>query len=571
LKYNVSLLSKVLFSAAIITLIFNAYFVSIDHQDVWVLQGLEASFIFFVVVFAFSFFTEKRLTFCLAFAIIARTVLIALPSIKYVWFQGFYLDQNVQYYLTSYLNFSGHIAPTSIISVVYKTTPLLHLSLSVFSTVSTTSIVFAMKFLPIFWSIIYPFLIYVLIRKINFFINNEFVKYVIFISAFPISLEQYVITGGIFGNLLLFSIITLIVLTYDKKDKFSFFVLLFLVTGLAASHSVSSIILVSSLLVIFLLQKIKPLGITSFISWRKILMIFAVSSSWLVFQASTTLQEIGNIFFDQIPTGTTPVSEYISSTFYERLQINPLAQISSFVVYYGADFFFLALTVVGLIILLFKSGKLNKPSRFILIFGIIILVFLAVGTLAKAGGPRALGAIRLLFPVFAGVVVLKIGRKTRSRSIILALILSLIIILSTIQFYGYQPLIPSANTFFNDVPSSEYLSSTGIVNSIYQRKMIIFAQNYVVGELACVDPTTTQIIGLWNSSSSLSRVANYYPLDNSLPVQKYNYFLVQTPGISGIPGVDPRLRVPEVVGAYISNQTIIYTNGESYIVSSETP
>jgi hypothetical protein len=570
LKKGIYFASRILFAAAIIVLVCNAYLISIDHQDVWVLEGLEAPFVFFVVAFALYFFTEKRLTFCLVSAIITRTILILLPSLKYVWFSGFYLDQNVQYYLASYVSSTGHIAPLSVISGIYGSTPLLHLSLSVFSNVSGTSIVYAMKFLPVFWSIIYPLLIFIIVKKIEFFNSHEFIRYVLFISAFPISLEQYVITGGIFGSLLLLAILTLIILTYDKNDKFSFFVLLFLVTGLAAAHSVSSIILVSSLLVILFLQRINRLGITSFISFPKILTIITISLSWLMFQAVASLQAVGQIFFDEIPTGKTPVSEYISPTFFDRLQTNPLPQIASFIVYYGADFFFLVLTVVGLI-MLFKHRKLNKPSKFLVIFCIIILVLLGAGVIAKAGGPRALGVARLLFPIFAGVVVFKIGRKTRFKSIVLGIMLSLMIILSTTQFYGYQPLLPTANTFFKDVPNSEYLSSTGIVNTIYQRQMVIFAEKNVEGELACVDPTENQIIGLWNSTLSVLRVMQYYPLDNTTPVQQYDYFLVQMPGIGGLPGVDPRLRVPDVVGAYISNQTIVYSNGESYIVRSNTP
>ena len=176
----------------------------------------------------------------------------------------------------------------------------------------------------------------------------------------------------------------------------------------------------------------------------------------------------------------------------------------------------------------------------------------------------------LLFPIFSSVFVFSVLRKkARFRKLIVGVVFLLIIFSATIEFYGCQPLVPSANVLYTHLPSSVPLNNMGQVNSIYQRQMTIFAAKYLSGKVAAVFPITTQIIGLADTNFSLN-VVSYDPLDSNLTKPYYDFLLINMPGPAGNYAGNPDLSLnsPSLVGNYISNQTIVYTNGESYVIAN---
>ncbi len=563
---NVSRISKLFLLIAIVLLIGNTVAISRDYQDSWILEGLEIPFTLFVITYAIAFFCETKTLWMVVLAAIGRTVFLLIPNVKYAWFQGTFIDQNVQYALASHVFNQGHIATQFAIGQPYITAPLEHLSFSTFSTILNIPVVDSMKYLPVLWSLMYPLLTYVIVKRIEFPQGLGILKYALFFSSVPFSGEQYVVTGGLFGILLAFLVLSTLVQIFEKSDRRYWLVCTIFVFALAAAHSVTSVILAISLLAIMLLQRILHFGKRSY--WRASipLGVALIIVVWLMFPASTTLQGIVNVIFVSVPGGVTPQSEYISSTFFEHVRANILSATRSFAVYYGADAFFLLLTLAGLLLLLKWRKKLNNALNFLSIFGWLTLFLMVVGYLMKLGAPRVLQFARLLFPVFAGVVVLRIGKKAWVRKLILPVIFSTIILLATIELYGCQPLVPPANVLYKDLPPDVPMGYAGIVNSIYQRQMISFAENHVQGRIAAVGPTSSQIVGLTNINFSAASLVSYYPIDRSLPEQQYDCFLINLPGKSGAPAVEPPLRTTSVILEYIHNSSIVYTNGESYIL-----
>jgi hypothetical protein len=96
--------------------------------------------------------------------------------------------------------------------------------------------------------------------------------------------------------------------------------------------------------------------------------------------------------------------------------------------------------------------------------------------------------------------------------------------------------------------------------------MIYFAISHVNGIIACTDPTSSQIIGLAGVNYPTANLVDYDPFDQTQKQQAYDYFLINVPGKSGSPDVEPSLRVPNLILEGIYNSTIVYTNGESYIL-----
>lgn len=574
LRLNVSGISKLFLLIAIILLIGNTVAISRDYQDSWILEGLEIPFTLFVITYAIAFFCETKTLRMVALAMIGNAVFLLIPNLKYDWFQGTAIDQNIQYYLANYVSNEGRIATQLAFGgQPYTTTPLVHLSFSIFSTILNVPVVDSMKYLPVIWSLMYPLLIYVIVRAMEF--PQGILRYALFFSSVPISDEQYVVTGGLLGVLLAFLVLSTLVQIFQKGNRRYWIICLIFVFTLAAAHSVMSVILAISLLAVMLLERILHFGKQSHWSASIPLGVALIVAVWLMFPASTTLQTIVDTVFVGVPTGSTPGSEYISSSFFEHLRVNALSAARSFAVTYGADAIFLVLTLVGLLLLLKWRKKLNHAANFILMLGWLTLFLMVAGYLMKLGAPRMLGFARPLFPVFAGVVVFRMGKKEWVRKVVLPVIFSVIILLCTIEFYGYQPLISSANVLYKGLPADVLFIYVNGVDSIYQRQVIEFAASHIKGIIASVPPTANQIVGLAGTNFSMSNLVWYYPINKNQTEQRYDYFIINIPGKSGDPPsppyAQPSLQSREVISQYIQNSSVVYTNGGSYILGQNLP
>jgi len=394
-------------------------------------------------------------------------------------------------------------------------------------------------------------------------------KYALFFSSVPFFIEQYVVTGSVFGILMAFLILSSLTLILQKKDRRYWFICAIFVFALAAAHSVTSVILAVLLLAIMALQKVSYFRPRLYLRASTALGVASISLAWIMSQAGLTLQAIVRQIFFAVPSGTTPQSEYISSSFFEHARVNMLSALRSFSVYYGADAFFLILTLGGLIILLKRRKQLKSAANFVFLFGWVVLFFIIVGYLMKLGAPRSLHFMRLLFPVFSSVLVVYFSKKAWGRTWICPAILLSIILLAPIELYACQPLVPSANVLYKNLPPDVPMGYINIVNSIYQRQMIAFAENHVTGIIAATSPTADQIVGLTAVDFSDANLVRYNPFDKNQTEQRYDYFLIHPPGKSGTPAVKAELRTSSVILEAIYNSSIVYTNGESYILASQ--
>ena len=566
---NKSRISKIALLITIVILLGNAVAISRDYQDSWVLEGLEIPFLLFVIIYAVTFFSERRTSWMIILAIIGRTVFLLIPNLKYVWFQGTAIDQQRQYALTNHVYNEGHISTETF--WFYSTTPLMHLLFSIFSIILNVPVVDSMKYLPVLFSPIYPLLTYIIVEKMEFSQGKAILKYALFISSVPFTLEQYLVTGTLFGILLAFLILSSLILMFQKNDRRYWFVCTIFIFALAATHSVTSVILTVSLLAIMALQRVSYFRPKSYLRASAAFAVASISVAWLMFPASFTIPTISRQIFVAVPSGTTPPSEYIPPGFFEHIRVNTLSAIKSFTLQYGADAFFLLLTLAGLIILLKRRKQLNSAANFLLLFGWLSLLFIVIGVLLKLGATRSMHFERLLYPVFSGVLVLHISKNARARTWIRPVIFISITLLATIELYNCQPLVPSANVLYKDLPPDVPIGYLGQVNSIYQRQMINFAENHVNGRIACPSITKNQIIGFTRTSFWVGNLLRYYPLDKSQPEQRYDYFLIHLPGKSGTLSEKPWTRTPSLILEAICNSSIVYTNGESYILANNHP
>lgn len=561
---------KILFLISALLLLGNALLIRRDYQDSWVLEGLEIPFLIFVLIFAVTFFSEKKLTSLVAIAIVARIVFLLIPNLKYVWFQGVYLDQNVQYSMANYAVTTGSIAPSSF-SAAYSASPLFHLLFSMFSIVLNVSVADAMKYIPVLFSPLYPLLTYGIVKKLELKQEKTVLRFSLFLSAIPISNEQYEITGTMFGILLVLVILFLLVSLLKKNDRRYWIVSIVLVIALAAAHSVTSVILSVLLISILIIQNVSFLRIKSVIRPLIVLTVAIISISWLVFQGFSTFESISQNLFISVPAGTTPSSEYIPSTFFNLLHVNILAAAQTFMVYYGADLLFLILTLVGLLMMIRNRRKLNRIGVLLVLFGSVAFAIMVLGLFLKLGTTRTLSFERLLFPIFSGITIsyVSVGNK---RKWVVPLILSFVMLAATVQLYNCQPLIPSANILDKELPSGIPVGYVNDVVSVYQRQVVDFVLNHpVVGRIASDLSTYNLILGLSDPNYLLLHAVNYYPLDTNRSQQEYDLFIIHTPGKAGELQEKAEFRTQDLIFQTIYNSSVVYSNGESFVLAHHYP
>jgi len=560
-----SFLLKLVLLIEIIFLLGNAAAISRDYKDSWILEGLEIPFVLFVATYALAFFSEKKVSSMVLLAVIGRFTFLLIPNLKYDWFLGTAIDQHVQYGLANYVYTRGYIATQGPSTVpVYGSTPLIHLSFAVFSIVLNVPVVDSIKFLPVFLSPIYPLLTYAILKRFEFSRGTNALKYAVFISSVPLSPQKFIVTGSQFGVLLAFLILGSLVMFFQKNDPRHFFIFMFFIFALAATHSASSLLLTSLLLAIMLVKKISYFRLKSYLKVPQIFAVTLICAAWLCFPAELTFERINRLVFVGALAGTTPEAEQITPRFFELVRVDILAAMKTFLVFYGADIFLLLLTLAGLIILLKRLKQLDNTSKFLFLMCGVTLLSMPIALISKLGLFRVLLFVSSLFPFFTGIFIL---RTCKRKKWLTAVIFSLIMLLATLQLYKCQPLIPSANILKKNLPASEPIVYVTGVNSIYQRQMIEFASNYVRGRIACDLVTKDQIIGLTDFSFSVAYVTGYYPLDTNQLEKRYDYFLIHLPGASGPFNEQAELRTRDLIFEAIYNSSVIYTNGESYTLT----
>jgi hypothetical protein len=560
-----SFVLKLLFVVATVVLLLNTVALTRDYQDSWILEGLEISFTFFVIVFTLTFFSERKESWLVIIAVAGRIVLLLIPNLKYVWYQGVYEDQGLQFNLSNFVMTTGHISPfSSTMTPEYTGSPLFHLLFTSFSLILNVPIVDAMKFVPILFAPLYPLLTYVIVKKLGF-AHGNITKYALFLSAIPTSIITYEVVGTMFGILLVLAILSLLVSVLNQSHRRYAILTIFFVFALAAAHTVSSVVLCVLLLCIILFQKVPLIGLKSAFRNSVALASISIICAWLLFSNYPALTAVVRIFVTS--GGSSLSSESIPSTFFSLVNTDIFGAITTFSVYYGCQLFLLVLVLVGLFMMLRTRNKLHDSDRLLIFLSCITVVFILVGAVIEFGPTRALAFESILFPFFGAIAIFSIYRQ---KNWLAPLIFIPIIFLATIQVYACQPLITSANIVYPELPNNVPIGYANGVNSIYQRQLTTFVFSYVTSGAIASDATSYfQLLALANSNFKNNHMLKYFPPDHNLPVHGYNYFMTHIPGKAGVMDEPAQLRSPDLICQTVYNSSVVYSNGESFLLLND--
>jgi len=559
----------------IIALLVAAVAMSRDYQDSWVLEGLEIPFAIFMVTYAVYMLTEKRVTWLIVFALICRSVILLIPNLKYVWFQGLY-DQHSHYRLTQDIYNEGHIPSGRL----YSDTPLMHLLFVIYSLITNAPILQTFKYFPVLAWFIYPLLIYLVIKKSGLMENSSILKYALIISSIPIKFEtSYVVMGTLCGSLLSFLILLQMIKMLRNNDRRDWLVALIYILSLVATHTYSSIMIMVALLAICLiLLLLRSKILLKLTSLSVVLTVVVVNFTWLSFKATHIFDTIIGIEILYIKRSIGFETIYKTSVPPRFFEIGFVDELKTILVFHGADILLIILTLIGVMVVIKKYCDRSKPTlMFFSLYVVSLWLFLVAGVFlfrhAEQWYERLITLSFVVSPIFSGISLFYIKKKMRNTTLIIFVIILLLMALAAIELYRCQPLIPPSTTISKDLPTDEPLVYVNIVNTAYQRYMIKHAERHIPNgvPVACDRISLYQIRGLTGYSFSHFH-QYYYPflklLDQNVTERKFDHFLIHFPGKSGALHEKAEIRTRGLISQVIYNSSVIYANGESYILTN---
>lgn len=575
LTFGQLLLFYVLVTSCFLCLVFLAQ----RTYDVWILDGILIPTIVFVV---FSVTLESFVKEAKQLALLASLFLIALniiPGLKYPLFYGVY-DSPAHYRFTSQLVALGHVPQDEFYSRSYGSNPDMHILMACFSIIPGISVNDVFRFIvPALFGLV-PLIAYFITKDI---IDSRLQKYVIIASSLPV-VAGYEVFGTSLALIPFFLLLGVFLrccfVQTDRKLFFLVFVILAfrLVTSHAVTAFFTSVLLVGCFLALVLLKELgKKSAATavSHLSFAPGLFFMVLLWGWWmnnsIFNLDTFTELITNLLGSATPA--------IPTRFYE---IPLLAQLQVLVVLHLSTAIVLILSLIGLFIFLRRPIKnmSTKERAFyscIIVILSLVVFFVSVQLALNFGALQYSRFIAYAMPlsIFLGGLALgslhkefdKVFSANVSR-FTFACLLSLVGVLCLIQFFPFQPLVPKANAVSKSLPESQYLVDLVIINTVYQKDMIFFAQNHSTRGLIASDAVTSyQVYGFSNSSFFSRQVSQSLLLVNSTQDLKWDLFLLHTTE-AGPFQEKPEYRTEERIESLrLTAGNVIYDNGGSFIIS----
>jgi hypothetical protein len=458
----------------------------------------------------------------------------------------------------------------------------MHLLFSVFSITTGSPVLFAFKYLPVMCWLFFPLIVYSVVRLAAPG-KPSLLKYAVLISSIPVRLTlSTVLVGVTFGTLLVILFFSQFVRAFQVNARNSALVAMVFAFVLASAHSYSATMLAGGLLMTYMASRSEFVkGRLKMLKFGRsytgfLLLLIVLDAAWLVFSASVfflnatqMMEQWMNAILGATPSSARAFTDINLSFF----GLSFASQLRIVTVFYGGILLMLLMTLLGILCarrILRTSKILNFASAVLLsmwlVFAVQIILSGARAGLFEYG--RLFDFSYVFAPVFVGVLLYYLQERLHSAKLNFVLCL-LLVTFATIEVYGFQPLLPLS--VIPNVPSDQYAIYIGQVNSIYQRSMIMHTAKYVrTGIIACDRLTEVQILGLTGFNFSQTHILGKYPFDRmaNLTQEKFDYFLTRFPGKSAVLSQEPEVTNRNFVIQVCSNSSIIYSNGESFMLAN---
>ena len=551
-----------------------------NYQDAWILDGIvvpTAIFIFFFLV-AETFVRDNKKVVILAASLLAAMNLV--PGLKYQLFSGVF-DAPAHFRFTDQIVSLGSIPENERLSTNYGSNPGMHIFMACVSIVSGIFVNDVFRFIIPALSGLVPFIVYFITREV---LDNTTQRYVVLASSFPIAM-RYIAYGTSLAIIPYFLLIAIFIrLVFTRMNKTAFWLLFVTLSfNIIASHTITALfvcIVLAGMLIILKSSEIvrnKPLGQVRAAQLISPCFFHAVLLfSWWLSMSSFNLNRLVDMIRQVLISD--PLRTPVPTRFYN---IPLLSRLQVLLAKHSRDAVVVMLTLFGLFVFLGKlrrnevSGKAKAFYMFLTVLLVNFALFLFFEFASGFGSIEYYRFIVYALPLCVFLVGLSLWRldnflkivfvKPRIRKLIFASLLFALVSLSWIQFYHYQPLVPRSNVLSPDLPNNEYIFYYGIVNTIYQKDMISFAEKHSYNSSIASDEVTRYQTRGFSSPSFFSRHVFFSPLERE--DLKWDLFLLHTLR-AGHLNEKAEYRTREIIERVrLEAGNVIYDNGESFIIS----
>lgn len=574
---NTQLLLVFIVSTIIFLLI--VYLNNRNYQDLWVLQDIAISMVIYILIFGTVtvLVTDNRIfsLICSLFIIVLTTI----PNLKYTFFYGTY-DSIAHYGNVNALLSLGHVPETTFYASQYSDFPGIHIFLGSISLILGVDTNLVFKLVPAILYGITPLMFYFVTKGADIRIQ----KGVLVASALPAA-TSFIVGGTSFAIPLYFCFFCVFFKVFQFETDRNYVILsLIFCFSLLCSHFVTATCLLMFLTITLILLYIFGAR-KNFIKAYKIAIsiLLILLLSWVIIQLfrstslfSSIISVFQKAFFGDLVVDVVP----------ERLFVLSLIdQLRVVIVYHVKDIVILLLSLLGMGILLKNDSLKSKPIFYKLYLPVVALLISVIGIMSfqylTHFGPIEYGRFIRYAAVFSPLLVglffwffeKKLERISNGnlRKATHSLMIALIISITLISFFSYQPLVPQSKAFSPDLPEGQYIINRGMVNTVYQQRMILFTEFYYNG----ADKITSDVTGLWQirgfTNESFYKNHIYFsPLD-SQRVLNWDLFLLHYDGKAGSLSEKAEYRTDERVNAFRIDNNVLYDNGGSFTLRAVSP
>jgi hypothetical protein len=557
----------------------------IGYQDAWILDGILLPTVLFIFIsFVVQMFLPDPGLVALVGAIFSFVIYL-IPGLKYELFYGTY-DSVAHYGFAESLISSGHVPTVGYYAQYYSRTPNIHLLLGSFSLVSGLSLNTVFKLIvPAIWAIV-PLVVYLVTKGL---FDKAMQKYIIIASTLPaMGVLGYTVSGSTFGTVVYFLFLAILLhgaFASSSKKEYSL-ILMVLAFSLITYHGVTSLLLLCVLIGITLGIRLLRISYSK-PSRRSLIYDFIMASTffavllmvWWSFEATSFLESfsgiVREIFSPEKVVGVIPARFF---------QIPLFAQLRVLVVNYVNDAILGIMTFLGLFVFLRKSRERELASAktlyiiLLMIFAIIsaIVVFQFATNFGGIEYERFILDAMILSPFLVGLALWNFDRHVARvihndtfKSLIVGSAISLLFSVCLLSVFQFQPLIPQANVLSKNLPDNEYLMDTRMVNTVYQKQMISFAERFSRGD-ALIDSDAVTMYQTFGFAPSLfSRQTWSDPLQpNWNQTKEWDLLLLHGGDRAASFSERAEYHTEEIINHLRSIGNLVYDNGESFIVAN---
>jgi hypothetical protein len=557
------------------------------YQDSWVLEGLVPQVIFTIVAFTIYVQNEQKSQYIALAASLFTLSLRLVPALKYSHSYGLAIDQGVHLANLTSLVKTGFPEPGNI----YTDEPGIYIILAALRIFKGPYADDLIRFGPPLILSLYPLFIYTLSKQIKF--TEEVSRYITLASILVIDPYFLTFQGSTFGSLLLtllsIAIISREISRITPKLSWSIYAILILV-ALAVSHAITSIIacllffLVGLIINIASLSKLKKhtnqerLGYA--IRSSGILGLVIVLSWWM-YRSGLVFNVIVQKGSELISNWSNPTRPPIPSKFFNLSLLDQL----KVVMLHHIDFLLLAaLSILG-IWTIWKGSRWQQTRKsysfhLILIIEGLLTTFLIAQMVLRIGQieySRLISYAIALTPFLIGPAFVQFSRSLKRKAnkqltqVVLGVSLSILIAISLIQAFPYQPLLPKSAIIKEELGVSEPLLYMHSVLSNQQVCMLDFVNTHRTStdKLGADVVTHNSAVGQWGINLTREIGMERSVPTRSLEDGKWITLMTHHPGIAGSLFEQAEFRTLTLIDPlqYPLNYSVLYDNGGAFVIS----